>query len=228
MLGISQLLLIQFWPNFKGWFLGPSITDANCHGTICSGHICPSDICLYRHNLSCYWPNFDQTFGTHQKFLDPRFFFAQKFFRPKFFLTQNLFSDLKSLLNPTSFGDQHFLGPKYFGFIFFTQYCFWTQNFFSDTNEIFWILNFLLNPNFLGQIFLDTKFFNTKSFFFDPNFYFKYYISVFGGGWGVLTNMLKLLTLWRGLGGSKPKWWHADTFKAREGWESWNIEQVLL
>ena len=30
---ISQLLLARFWPNFKGRFLGPSLTDLNYHGT---------------------------------------------------------------------------------------------------------------------------------------------------------------------------------------------------
>ena len=46
--GISQLLLIRFWPNFSGSFLGLSLTVANCHDTICSGNICPGDICTYQ------------------------------------------------------------------------------------------------------------------------------------------------------------------------------------
>ena len=62
--GISQLLVTRFWPNFKGRFLGPSLTDVNCHGIICLGNICPGHICSYQHNLSCYWPHFDQNFGT--------------------------------------------------------------------------------------------------------------------------------------------------------------------
>ena len=33
MSAISQLLLARFWPNFKGRFLGPSLTDSNCHVT---------------------------------------------------------------------------------------------------------------------------------------------------------------------------------------------------
>ena len=59
--GISQLFLTQFWPNFKGWLLGPSLTDANPLGYICPGKICPGDICPYQEYLSCYWLNFDQT-----------------------------------------------------------------------------------------------------------------------------------------------------------------------
>ena len=36
---IFQLLLTRFWPNFKGSFLGPFLTDANCHDNICPGNI---------------------------------------------------------------------------------------------------------------------------------------------------------------------------------------------
>ena len=35
MSAISQLLLARFWPNLKGRFLGPSLTDPNSHGDIC-------------------------------------------------------------------------------------------------------------------------------------------------------------------------------------------------
>ena len=63
--GISHHLMTRIWPKFKGRFLVPSITDANWHGNICSVNICPENNCPYPHNLSCYWPNFDQTFGTH-------------------------------------------------------------------------------------------------------------------------------------------------------------------
>ena len=59
--GISQLLLARFRPNFKGWLMGPSWTDSNCHGDICQGNICPGNICPYREYLSCYWPDFYQT-----------------------------------------------------------------------------------------------------------------------------------------------------------------------
>ena len=58
---ISQLLLVQFWPNFKCRFLGPLWTYSNCHNDICPGNICPCNICPYKEYLSCYWPNFDQT-----------------------------------------------------------------------------------------------------------------------------------------------------------------------
>ena len=51
-----QLLLTWFWWNFKGKFLGPSLTDANHQGDIC-----PSNICPYQEYLSCYWPIFDET-----------------------------------------------------------------------------------------------------------------------------------------------------------------------
>ena len=63
---ISQLLLGWFWPKFKRRFLGPSLTDANCHGdicpcSICPGNICPGDICPYQIYISLYWPDFPQT-----------------------------------------------------------------------------------------------------------------------------------------------------------------------
>ena len=58
---ISQLLLTWFWPNFKGRFLEPSLTDASRYGDICPVNICPGDICPYQAYLSCYWPDADDT-----------------------------------------------------------------------------------------------------------------------------------------------------------------------
>ena len=46
--GSSQLLLTWFWPNFKGRFLGQSLTDANCCGDICPGDNCLGNICHIR------------------------------------------------------------------------------------------------------------------------------------------------------------------------------------
>ena len=59
--GISQLLLSQFWSNFKCSFLGNFITDSNYQVDICPGNICPGDICPYQQYLSYYWPILDQT-----------------------------------------------------------------------------------------------------------------------------------------------------------------------
>ena len=103
--GISLLLLTPFWRNFKGRFLGPSLTDANSHGDICPGNICPGDICPYQEYLSCYcfgsnkflnqnffWPlNFwDLTFfgSTLDKIFRTNIFSETKFFRPNKFLTK--------------------------------------------------------------------------------------------------------------------------------------------
>ena len=61
MSAISQLLLIQFWWNFEGRFLGTSRTDSNCYSDICPGNICPRDICPYHEYLRCNWPDFDET-----------------------------------------------------------------------------------------------------------------------------------------------------------------------
>ena len=60
-LAISQLLLTQFWWNFKGRFLWTSRTDSTCHGDICPGNICPRDICPNQEYLSSYWTDFDET-----------------------------------------------------------------------------------------------------------------------------------------------------------------------
>ena len=88
-LGISQLLVTQFCSNFKGRFLGYSLTDANCHDAICSGNVCPANICPYQHNVSCYWPDFDQTFGT--KLFGVLINVDHHFFKENFFCTQIVF-----------------------------------------------------------------------------------------------------------------------------------------
>ena len=51
---IFQLLMTRFWPNFKDRFLGPSLTDANCHCDIWPGKNCLGDICSYQGYVS--WP----------------------------------------------------------------------------------------------------------------------------------------------------------------------------
>ena len=39
---------------YKSTFLGPSLTDANCHGDICQSNIYPGDMYPYQDYLSCY------------------------------------------------------------------------------------------------------------------------------------------------------------------------------
>ena len=58
---ISQLLLTQFWWNFKGRLLWIFRTDSNCQGDICPRNICPRNICPFQEYLSCYWPDLDLT-----------------------------------------------------------------------------------------------------------------------------------------------------------------------
>ena len=96
---ISQLLVTRFWLNFKCRFLGPCLRDANCHGEIWSGNICPGNICPYQPNISCYWPDFDQPFGTQ-------------------FLWNNIFLN-KTSFDPNIFWTKHFCVPSFF--LFFTQ-----------------------------------------------------------------------------------------------------------
>ena len=43
-----QLLLTQFWPNFKNRYLGTSRTGSSCHVDICPCNISPGDIFPYQ------------------------------------------------------------------------------------------------------------------------------------------------------------------------------------
>ena len=60
-LGIYQLLLTRFWPNFKGRLMGIFRTNSNWPSDICLGNICLGHICPYQEYLSCYQLDFDQT-----------------------------------------------------------------------------------------------------------------------------------------------------------------------
>ena len=135
-LGISQLLLTRFWPNFEGGFLGPSLTDANCHGDICQSNICPGDICPYQDYLSCHWPNFDQAFGI--QLLEASIFFDRNPFT-KILLDPNFW-------DPKIFLDQKFCEHKIFGpkFLFGHKF-FW--------NKFFLGINFLRHKRFFNSIF---------------------------------------------------------------------------
>ena len=75
---ISQLLVTQFWPNFKGRFLGPSSTDSNYNGDICPSNICHGDICPHQKYLS--WSNFDRTLnvGSWDHLTDANYHFSWK------------------------------------------------------------------------------------------------------------------------------------------------------
>ena len=111
---VHAVTYLIFGQNFKCRFLGPPLTDANCHRDICPGNICP-----YQEYLSFqwHWPNFDQTFCT-QTFLDlnfygPKYNLDHSFFHPKFFWNQKLF------------------WPEIFDQILLDQNYFWSQDFFS-------------------------------------------------------------------------------------------------
>ena len=146
--GISKVLVTQFWPNFKGSFLGPYLTDANCHGDICLGnkYVLATYIHIriisavtdpiftkllrpnfFQQNLSCYWPAINQTFGT--QFLGGLIIVVQHFTTTSF--------------DPNIFGTKNSLYPK------FLQIFFWPNTF---------GLNYLTKTFFL-QIVLDLTFF---------------------------------------------------------------------
>ena len=136
--GISQLLMTQFWPNFKGRILGPCLKDADCYGDICQGNICPGDICSYMQYLSFYWSNFDQFFLDHD-FCGPKYSWT-KLLRTHIFLMQIFFSSPK-MLGLTVFIPEILLDPK------------------KKSNSIFFTPNF-----FRPKIFPDAKYFWTQNF----------------------------------------------------------------
>ena len=109
--------MTRIWPNFKGRFLVPSITDANCHGNICQGNICPGDICPYQQYLSCYWSDFDQTFWTHN-FRGPKCSWT-KLLQTQIFFWSKIFLDTKFFSTPKFFRTQKFFNPKLFQTQFF-------------------------------------------------------------------------------------------------------------
>ena len=162
--GISHLLLIRFWPNFKGRFLGPSLTDVSCHSYICPGNTCPGDICPYHEYLSCYLPNFDQTlnqgFWNHlQQMPTVMVTFVQSYLSRQHLSWQHL--SIQEYLScflanfDQTFSIQIFGHPIFFTKILFAQNfvwpkSFWIQIFFDITS--FW-------HKFLRQNFLLPKFF---------------------------------------------------------------------
>ena len=128
MTGISQLLLIRFWPYFKGRILGPCLKYANCYGNICPGNICQGDICRNKQ----YW-NF-----RSQIFLDPKFFktffMIKKNFGPKFFF-KTIFQTKNLFWPPIFFRPNFFFRPKFFILKFFQIFTdpqfLWTQKYFD-------------------------------------------------------------------------------------------------
>ena len=126
--GIPQLLLTGSLRNIKGKFLGPSLTDANCHGDICPGNICPGNICPYQEylNCNCFGPNkFFEPKNFSYKMFWTKNFLAPKFFGPNSFWTKNYY-DLKFLgpkicrqrflksFDPNIFGPRIFFTPNLF------------------------------------------------------------------------------------------------------------------
>ena len=135
--GTSQLFVTLFWPNFNAMFLGSSLKDSNCHGDICSGNICPNEMCSYYHNLSCYWPNFHETFGTQffgpMNFFVPKIFWIKMFLLPKTLLGHIFYT--QNFLDPNIFWIQNFLDPNLFGLDFFTLTFFWKNNKNNNNNH---------------------------------------------------------------------------------------------
>ena len=188
----SQLLPNQFWPNFKGRFLGPSLPDAICQFNIFLDNICPDDICtkLFRTQFcgvqNSIWLKFCQT----QTFFNPncfwpKFFWTQNLFEPKIFLTQKSFGQKsfetkftgakilfdRNILDPSFFW-QIFLDPK----IFMTNKFFWTHLFLdwnsSHTKMLWPKIQNIINPNFfLLEIVLDATFLWTQNIFLIQKFF---------------------------------------------------------
>ena len=160
--------MASFGPNSKGRFLRPFLTDANPHSDLCPGNICPGNICPYQEYLSCYWPNFDQTFWTQFfagfKFFDPKFLWTQNFVDSKFLWTQKIF-DLK-LYQPKKILDQKlFFSPKSCLIKNYGSYI-WTKKRFFD--------NMFLNQRFFWINIFWTKKCLDLTFFWNENFWTKF------------------------------------------------------
>ena len=129
------MLLTPYWPNFKGRFQKPCLTDANRYGDICPITICSGDIWPYQEYLSRYWLNFwpnlmgDSKKNWHQ-------FFRTKSCYPK--KVDHKFGGLKNVLHPKFFDPKLFY-HGFFNLIFWTKTC-WYLIFFRPT--FFWIQKF--------------------------------------------------------------------------------------
>ena len=134
--------------------LGPSSTDANCHGNICPGKICPGDIYPYQDYLSCYWPNFDQTF------------WALTFWTP-------IFSVLNFVWSKKKF-DQKVIWPKKISNQIFWHKFFWTPIFF--TQQIFYQKKKWHNIFLTQQFQFPNFFFQPKNVYFPKNFWAKKFL----------------------------------------------------
>ena len=132
------MLLSWFWPNFKGRFLGQSVTHANSQGDHCPGNLCLGNICPYKRlDPTNFWTQkfFDHIFQT-QNFLAKKHFFELRIcFRPKLFSDQTFFLDQKIILvQKIFFRPKIFVGPKIFFRlnIFFRHKIFFGPKNFSD------------------------------------------------------------------------------------------------
>ena len=174
--GISQLLLVWFWPKIKSRFLELFLTFTNCHSDICQGNVCPGDICPYQEYISCYWPNFDQTFLA--QFFESLNFLAQNFVSPKFFEHNNF-------LDQNCFGDicpyQDYLScywPDFFETFWVKFFC--NQNF--EDQNFFWTLIFFYPTSYCINIAFEPKFFLDK---------IRFWIKKFCGPWYLTNNYHK-------------------------------------
>ena len=94
MSAISQLVLIRFWWNFNGRFIGSSKKYSNCHKKILPNffwdiHSCGPTFFGPIH----FWPKYHlgiKKFLTNN-FLNKRLFWTKKFWGPKIFLDKNIF-----------------------------------------------------------------------------------------------------------------------------------------
>ena len=179
MSGISQLLLPWFWRNFKGSFLGTSRTDTNYQVNICPGNICPSGICPYQEYLSCYWPNFDETFNVvsweHLEQIPT--------IKLTFVQATCYWPDIdQTLTDANSYSDICQVNIWSGDICLYQEYQFWPKfkGRFQNFDPKFVVLNKILNPTFFWpKVFLNLNFwtwiFWTKIFwyltFFNPHFF---------------------------------------------------------
>ena len=164
--GISQLLLTQFWWNFKGSFLGTSRTDSNYQVDICPGNICPGDICPYQEYLSCYWPDVDQTLkvGSRNHLQQMPTVMVLFIYSTFVLVTLVPFRNISAVTNSDLIKLLRKITKKYFDVLFlepdhFTQnFC--THNLLDSKLDLSFFKPKYLEQNFLGPTFYFTQIFS--------------------------------------------------------------------
>ena len=127
-------LLTKFWPNFKGVFQEPCLTDANCHIDICIVKIYPGNLSsiseIYQLLLTQFWLNFiDMPLSFYI-----RFFLTEKLVWTKIWRMLDFVDPTYIFIGPTFLSDLIFLDFNFLDQIFFIYNFFGVKIFFGPNN----------------------------------------------------------------------------------------------